>query len=173
MASALKRCSIQEIKFLQHYVEHGNGSAAARHALYSEKNAGNTASLLLKKRHMIAALDELQEHEIEVLINTKNRVIAKLTSLLNVDIRDAYDSGGLLLPVNEMPKDVAEAIVGFEVEDGSAAEAFVTTKKIKFVNPLEVVRDAMKFHGLFEQDNKQKSAVIRVGFSTDQNEDDE
>ena len=173
MASALKQCSVQEIRFLQHYVEHNNATAAAKHAGYSERNAGNTASLLLKKAHMVAALDELRDHEIEVLINTKNRVVAKLTALLNVDIRDAYDRDGFLLPVNEMPPDVAAAIVGFEVDDRSAEEAYVTTKKIKLVNPLEVVRDAMKFHGLFEQDNKQKSAVIRVGFSNDQNEDDE
>lgn len=167
MPSALKLLNPQEIKFLTHYAESGNASEAARKAGYSEKNAGNTASLLLKRKHITAALDELKEQLIDELITTRRRVLQRVSWMAFADPGELFTENGVLRPMKDIPPELRACIAGIEIEDRSGEDDFVTVVKIKLVDRTKPLDQLMRHFGLYEIDNKQKGPVVlKVGYDT-------
>lgn len=168
MASALKKLSLQEIKFLTAYSDTGNASEAARQAGYSKTNAANTSSQLLKRAHMQDALEELQDQFIEELLMTKRRVFQLLSNLASFDPLDVFTETGNLKEMRDIPKDARMAIACIEIEDRSSLEDFVTVKKIKLIERTKSLDMLMRKLGAYEEDNKQKSVTIRVGYGEEE-----
>lgn len=82
------------------------------------------------------------------------RVLQEIQMIGTVDIRRAYDKNGALLPINEMPDDVAVAVQSVEVEEnftgiGSEREKVGETKKLKLIDKLKAVELMGKNFGMF------------------------
>lgn len=71
-------------------------------------------------------------------------ILSELRAIGMVDLRRAYDEKGNLLPISQMPADVARVIAGFEVDDitigkGDDAQTIGQTKKIKLWDKLRAL----------------------------------
>lgn len=92
-------------------------------------------------------------------------VLNKLRALMMFDVRHLFGADGSPLPITELPDDVAAAIAGLEVaeiyEGSGDARVFVGhLKKYKLINRVDVLEKAMKYHGLFSIDNRQRTDPV-------------
>lgn len=74
------------------------------------------------------------------------RVLAEIQLIGTVDIRRAYDDSGELLPINEMPDDVARALVSVDISEDEAGR---TNKRIKLIDKLKALELMGKNFGMF------------------------
>lgn len=82
------------------------------------------------------------------------RVLQEIQLIGTVDIRRAYDASGALLPVNDMPDDVAAAVSGIETDDiyegfGTEREKVGETRKLKLIDKLKALELMGKNFGMF------------------------
>lgn len=82
------------------------------------------------------------------------RVLQEIQLIGTVDIRRAYSESGELLPVNQMPDDVAAAVQSVEVDEifdgyGTEREKVGDTKKLKLIDKLKALELMGKNFGMF------------------------
>lgn len=80
------------------------------------KNADVLGPRLLGTDRVQAIVAKHRVRQEQKLALTLERLDEELARLALVDVRKAYDAEGKLLPVHEMPEDVARCIQGFEEE---------------------------------------------------------
>lgn len=127
----------RQLAFVEAYLVTRNGKQAAIKAGYSPNTAESQASRLLRNAKVAEAIAEGREKiakraEVEAL-----DVIRELAQLCRSDIRKAFDGEGRLLPIHQLPDDIARAISAVEVEqlfDGTGEDKFQSgvTVKVKF-----------------------------------------
>lgn len=61
----------------------------------------------------------------------KESIVGQLHRLGNLDIRDAYDKAGNMLPVHQLPDHVAKAVVSIDVTENEKGDV---TKKVRFTD---------------------------------------
>lgn len=84
---------------------------------------------------------------------TVQQTLEKLRQCLMYDVRQLFDPAtGDLKPMAEWPDDVAASVVG--VKDTQWG------REIKLVDKVAALEKAMKYHGLFNENNKQKGEAI-------------
>jgi phage terminase small subunit len=112
----------KEQQFVAEYPIDLNGAAAAVRAGYAAKSAKVTASRLLKKPAIKAALqDKVTQHVAAVAEATKTtdlsaaRVLEELRRLAFCDIRGLFNANGDLKPLADLTEEQAACIGGFEV----------------------------------------------------------
>ena len=96
----------------------GNGLKSAVASGYTEKSAGQTACLLLKNekvRREIARLAARKHAKLEI---SSDKVLQEIARLAYMDPRKLFKSNGELIPVTELPDDIAGSVAGIEVEAG-------------------------------------------------------
>lgn len=146
-------------RFVANYVANGckDATQAALSAGYTGKNVRVTASKLLTKANIQAAIaDVLAKQQVRCLID-KDRILAELARIATCDIAGAFDANGNILPIKDMPEDVRRAISSIEVEslpsiinkDGEADGEGGTVTKIKFWDKPATLRDLGKHFRLF------------------------
>jgi phage terminase small subunit len=106
----------KERVFVVEYVACRNATKAAIRAKYSKKSARQLAARMLSKDYIKAAINEKIKKIEEKTLITVEEVINGLKKIAFVDIRQAFDDKGDLLPIHEIPDDVAAAIGGVDVE---------------------------------------------------------
>lgn len=140
--------------FITAYIEDPEHHAtnAAIKSGYSKKTAQEQSSRLLKNP-LIKAEVERRLKEIENVADvTVADVIRELKKIGFVDIRKAYDDDNDLLPIKELPDDVAHAVAGVDTEElfegtGSERERVGETVKLKLnpkVQALELIGRHLK-----------------------------
>lgn len=98
-------------------------------------------------------------------------VLAQLKRMMMYDPRRFFDEKGALVPVNKLDYDSVVALAGIDVvemaggmqiddPDGGVKHVAMYTKKVKFLDRNSTLEKAMKYHGLFSQDNKQKADAV-------------
>lgn len=108
------KAAIKVAKFVQEYLVDLNGTQAAIRAGYAPKSAYVTASKLLKKPEVKAALDAAQAARAKRVEISADRVIQEIARLAFADVSKAYDASGQLLAPHEMPDDVRAAFSGLD-----------------------------------------------------------
>lgn len=112
-----------------------NGTQAAREAGYAKGSAAVTASRLLRKANIRRRVEELIAERVEQMAVDSKRVLKELGCIGTVDIGQAFDANGNLLPIHKIPEDVRRAIAGFELveeRDENGEPTGHMTKKVKF-----------------------------------------
>lgn len=124
--------------FAQHFVfgpDAGNGTKCAIAAGFSEKSAAQTASLLLRNEKVKAEIARLTAKKYAKLEITGEKVLNEIARLAFLDPRKFFKTDGSLIPVTELPEDVAASLAGLEVETenrrGEAGEPLVQTRVTK------------------------------------------
>ena len=127
----------KQILFIKEYLVDLNGAQAAIRAGYSAKTARITASQLLTKPNIQAAIQAEMDKRAEKTSITAERVLEEIARIAFLDIRKAFDVNGNLLPIHEMPEDVARAMGGMDISSYTGqGEGAITeiTKKIKLID---------------------------------------
>lgn len=101
---------------------------------------------------------------------TVERTLQEVARLAYADPRKFYDQRGNLIPVHLLDDDTAATVASIEVVemaggakiDGDAGieHTVMHTKKIKSWDKNAALEKAMKYHGLYEADNKQRPPML-------------
>ena len=122
--------------FAQHYAAHGSTSAAARHV---GVNLG-TGSRLINDPRIAKRIQDIHAEQFRSVGITAERVKQELARVAFASAADLFDEDGHLVPLHDLPDDVASTITAVDVEvqqkitkgeDGGPVVEEVVTKKIK------------------------------------------
>ena len=115
-------------RFVQEYLKDLNATQAAIRAGYSAKSAGRFAVELLSKPHVARAVGAAQRARADRVQIESDTVLREILKLAMSDVRKLFDEQGRLLPVHQLPDDVAKAVSSVEV----------VTSRIPGTDPVEV-----------------------------------
>lgn len=164
----------KQAKFVAEYLISGNATQAALAAGYSAKTAykigaenlrkPQIASLLAQRNSEIAAR---QDERLAAMELTKERVEREIARIAFFDPRKMFHPDGRPKEVTELDDDTASCIVGLDVleEWEGVGEARVLrgyVKKYKIANKNVALDQASKILGMYEKDNEQSKANVRV-----------
>lgn len=140
-------------RFADEYLIDLNATAAYKRAGYSgDGNVAEAASSRLlsnvKVKQYIDGRMKDRENRTEI---TQDRVLQEYAKLAFLDPRRFYDESGALIPINELPADVAAALAGVDVTDSFDKEsnAVITTKKVKFIDKKGALDSVARHLGMF------------------------
>lgn len=103
-------------RFVVEYLVDLNATQAAERAGYSAKTARQQGSRLLSDAAIQAQIAEANGARIQRVELDADTVLRELLRLGTIDLGDAFDSAGNLLPIKQMPESVRRALTGIEVE---------------------------------------------------------
>jgi phage terminase small subunit len=120
----------REEQFCQHYLVEPIAARAARRSGYPEANARQRAWELLQRDDIQERIGVLSDERArEVKINAAD-VLRELMLIANANPKHAFDEHQNLLPINEIPDEVAKRIASWEVEHNPITGTQIT--KVKF-----------------------------------------
>jgi phage terminase small subunit len=105
----------KEARFVEEYLVDGNGTRAARAAGYGHASAVVTASRLLRKGNVLAALESARTEQSKRTALSADAVLLELKRLALVDVTQAYDEHGNLKPLDQIPEDVRRSMQGIDI----------------------------------------------------------
>ncbi|OFW00164.1 MAG: hypothetical protein A3G20_05110 [Acidobacteria bacterium RIFCSPLOWO2_12_FULL_59_11] len=113
---------------------------------------------MLKDVNVQALIAEATEKAAKIAGLSVERTLREIARVAYSDPRKLYRPDGLLIPVTELDDDTAATVASVEVDEIKAGEAGVIghTVKIKHWDKNAALEKAMKYHGLYEKDNKQQ-----------------
>jgi phage terminase small subunit len=108
--------------FVKHYLACGNATRASQLAGYKYASVAThttCASALLRLPHVAKFIKDSRSQELETLDLGPARVLKELMLLAFSNAQDMYDpETGEMIPIHQLPRDVAAAIAGIERRDG-------------------------------------------------------
>jgi phage terminase small subunit len=154
----------RKVAFAHAYIANdGNGLQAAITAGYSPNGAGVTASRMLKDLKVQALIADATANAAKISGLTVERTLREVSRLAYSDPRKFYRKDGQLIPIHELDDDTAACIASIEVDEiGSGDKVIGHTKKIKHWDKNAALEKAMKYHGLYEEDNRQKPPPVVI-----------
>ena len=166
----------RKVKFKAEYLKNGgNGYQAAIAAGYKPgDSAEKAAERLSGEVGFMAAVAKDAETIAERAGLSVERTLREVRRLAYSDPRRLFDEAGELRPIHTLDDDTAATIASIEQleEFGQGAEGVRKligyTKKLKVWDKNSALEKAMKYHGLYKEDNKQlgeaASLALRVVF---------
>jgi len=135
--------------FVKEYLIDFNATQAAIRAGYSKGSATVIGYENLTKPYIADAIAEEAKKRIEEAEITVSDVLNEYKRIAFLDIRKAFDEQGRLLPIQDMPEDVARAIAGFEVTALGDEDNPVVTSKVKLIDKRGALQDLGKYLKMF------------------------
>jgi phage terminase small subunit len=128
-----------------------NATQAAIRAGYSGKTAQMIGSENLAKPMVAEAIQAAMKARSERTGITQDRVLAEYAKLAFLDPRGFFGASGALIPIHQLPANVAAALAGVEVTDSydKATDSLVTTKKIRFADKKGALDSVARHLGMF------------------------
>ena len=140
----------REVRFANHYLEHGNKTAAARHAGYqgSDPVLCQTGTNLLKKNEVIEYIRRGIDVFMETECITRQMVASSLGRDAFADRTRIFDED--VLPPSEWPDDVKGTLLSYEAKTTTARVTGDITRhvKVRFVSAVEAKRILAEFIGM-------------------------
>lgn len=127
---------IRQRAFADLYLIDQNASAAYVRAGYTAKNE-NVAAASASRLLTTAKVRNYVEFRLKKLHDkfaiTQERVLGELARMAYVNVQDLFDAAGNLLPIKDLPEDVARSILSVEVTEAASGDKVLTvnTKKVK------------------------------------------
>lgn len=158
-------------RFCEEYVIDLNGTQAAIRAGYSEVAAHAIASENLTKPKVKVFLKELQDRVSGKNDNLAQQVIDELKKIGFSNIQDYIAIGNEVKDLSKIDSHKAAAVSSVKksfTEFGDEKTGGTkTTVEFKLWDKIAALEKIGKHLGIFEADNKQKAAVIKVSVSDD------
>ncbi len=160
----MKQLTKKEITFSQEYIIKQNGAASARAAGYSQKTAKEIAFEILRRPHVKAYINELNEERAKRLEISADRVLEELAKIAFVDPTNIFDvdkDGNLTFQGNLsdlLPEEracIAEVSQTITEKGGST--------KIKLHDKLSALEKIGKHLKLFTDVNEHKFDLTQMG----------
>lgn len=144
----------KRLAFAHEYIANGrNGSQAAIAAGCAPKSAGVRASEMLSREDVRAIIAAETAKAAAKSGLSVERTLLEVARLAYADPRRLYDEQGNQIPVHLLDDDTAAMVASIEC-DGEQRQ------KTKLWDKGAALEKAMKYHGLYEADNKQKPPVL-------------
>lgn len=129
----------REEKFCHEYLRDRNQTQAYIRAGYSRTGARANAARLITNDNVRARVNQLIKDQLDRIRIKSDIVIRELLNSALIDLKDAYDSEGNLLPIEDMPEPLRKAIVEIRTEElfdgrGEDREHIGTAKTIKIMD---------------------------------------
>lgn len=153
----------RKVIFAHEYLLNGmNAKNAALKAGYAPSGAEAVGSRLTRDPKVLAIISGVTENAAKKAGLSVERTLLEVSRLAYSDPRRFYDKKtGQLIPVHLLDDDVAACIASLEVDEIKVGQEVVgQTKKIKHWDKNSALEKAMKYHGLYEADNKQKPQPV-------------
>lgn len=153
---------VRRRKFRAEYLRNGgNGYQAAVAAGYKPgRGAEKAAERLSGEVGFKDAISQAAEQAWKIAGLDLNRTLREVARVAYSDPRKFYDKDGNLIPVNKLDDDTAATVASVEVEQIRKRGRIVgKTVKLKHWDKNAALEKAMKYHGLYEKDNRQKPAM--------------
>ena len=144
----------------------GNKTQAATSAGYKPGRAAEQAGWRLSKDIEVQALIREGHQKAAGIAGLEvERTLLEIARLCYSDPGQLYDATGKIIPIKDLPADVRATVAGAEVEPvysgrGRRRSVAYYIKKIKLWDKNAALEKAMKFHGLYREDNDQTRPVI-------------
>ena len=140
--------------FVEAYLTNGgNATRAAISAGLSPSTAKSTGQRMLKRPDIASLIAERAGKVMSAAQLNTQRWAAEMACIGHFDPAELYDADGNLIPLHQLPEHVRRAISG--VSAAGRAE-------YKFWDKVAALNAIGKHLGVFERDNQQKVADIRV-----------
>ena len=154
--SKAKKLTAKEQRFCEEYLIDLNGTQAAIRAGYSEKSAKEIASQNFTKLHIQAYIESKQKELFLQIGISQERILKEYAAIAFADIRKLFDADGRLLPIQQIPDDIAKVLASVEVDElwGFDKEGKVRigdTKKIKLIDKLGALNSLAKYFGMITE----------------------
>lgn len=150
----------RKARFLDAFIANGGNATQAAIAVGYSRRSAATAGKNLKaelREQIDARLKELAAP----LALTAQEVVAQLARMVKLDPRKMFSQSGGLLPVHEMPEEVALCIDGLDVEQANVGGQgkggkllSVRTTKVKLSRKAQAVDMAMRYFGLYPREHE-------------------
>lgn len=124
-------------RFVEEYLIDMNATQASIRAGYSEKTAGSIGTENLSKPVIAEALQKAHEERSKRTEITADMVLTELAKLAFFDIRGLYDDKGQMIPIHDLPAEVAAAIGGIDITYGRDKDSNIIeseTAKVKVID---------------------------------------
>lgn len=159
-----KKFTLRERKFVRYYFIHnGNQKQAAQDAGYAHPAVAGC--VLMKRPHIKAAIEQNSAHHLESQGLTAYRTLEELRRLTLFNPKDLYDENGDLKDINDLPDEVASAIMSIETAIGLDPEIGpVSKKKYKAHNKASAIKTTLTYLGLLPS---RVQGSIEVNTTTD------
>jgi len=154
-------------RFADEYLVDLNASAAYKRAGYRARGhvAEVDASRLLRKAKVSAYIAEKRQKMSEQLDIESRDALRENARIALSDIRKLFDERGCLKPIHELDPDAAAALASVEVEEifegkGKSRKHVGRLIKLKLWDKNSALDRLMKYFGLYEKDNRQKTDPV-------------
>lgn len=134
----------------------GNATKAAIAAGYSPKTAYSQGSRLMKDPKLAQEIKDIGAKMLEGMKVTNEKIIDAYARIAFLDPRRFFDENGNLLPISQLPTDVASALTGFETAaisagtDAAGSPEHIRTTKIKWNDPIKALDSLARIQGMFK-----------------------
>lgn len=142
-------------RFVAEYLIDLNATQAAIRAGYSAKTANEQGARLLANVSVRSALQAAMKARSDRTEITQDRVLQEYAKLAFLDPRRFYDGNGRLIPVVDLPAEVAAALSGMEVtqerggKDAEGRQEIADVTKIKFADKKGALDSVARHLGMF------------------------
>lgn len=167
-----KQLSDKERLFVDYYLSEGlDQTKAAIKAGYSVKSAQAIGNQIMRRPHIKRAIGKAAKEIHEGITLTTDEVLRQLYFIVTRDVREFVDENGVSLPISELGDRAAQSVDGFdqEITEYTDMNTGVKTRtiknKLKLVGKAGAIDMAMKYQGLFERDNQQKTQTVTLNFA--------
>lgn len=144
-----------EAKFISAYVRHGDSTKAYNDLFPDAEDPVKLGRALAKTKKVNLAIRKQLNDIVVREMGSKNAILAETVRNATYNTKDMFDENGKILPLNEIPEDMARSISGFEIENGPNGE--IIKQKFSFTNKTAALTLLYKHMNLFqEQDNDAK-----------------
>jgi len=149
-------------QFAAEYIANGfNGAKAAADIGAAKKSAKHTAFWMLQREDVQKAVAEENARALAERRTTADDVLEHSALLAFSDIRRLFDEQGNLLPVHDLPDEIAAAVASIEVVEGKDG---VQTHKIKLLDKNPSLDRLAKHFKLFEERPQNNTFnVVNIG----------
>lgn len=154
-------------RFCEEYLKDFNGAQAAIRAGYSKESAKEQASRLLTNANVATYLTLLKDQNSKNHSDLKNLIVEEYKKIGFSNIQDFIEADNSIVDISQIDREkaaVVESIKKTETEFSGANESTgtKTTVQIKLWDKLNALEKLGRYVGLFEEDNKQRGAIINV-----------
>jgi len=156
--SSVSAAQARRALFVEAYVTNGeNATQAAIAAGFSTRRAGQTGAELVKEREVSAQIKARLGNALKDAALTTDRTLLEVRRLMTFDPRKLFNLDGTMKRVVDLDDDTAACISSVELEvDKDGRKVIGQTLKVKAWDKNSALEKAMKYHGMFEKDNKQR-----------------
>lgn len=133
----------------------------------SAQNAGHMARKILRLPKAVLVIDAWRKASADRFGITEDKILRAYGHLAFADIRDFFDENGNLIDIKKLPRECADMIAGFDVEElwagqGKDRVQIGVTKKIRLINRKDALDSLARTQGLFVQEPKTKRPEAKI-----------